>query len=197
MTQKHTKSQFTSNMSEPGIGFGSNSKTLERQGGGGDPKWGDCSRSWKKTDNLALQMALCAQITIQGGTYWTAMPLWTTVMSTSKTLKTKEKRPTRLHKFAVSPFFTSVLLAFWPPPALPPFLGSHPACHQRLPERLFVSGQLLQAHGPLACCGPASWYSCPAVYRFASISMLQEPRGQSTVNSFMKACKSRWVATGT
>lgn len=52
------------------------------------------------------------------------------------------------------------LVSLQPTPALPPFLGDHPASRQCPPDRLHISGQLLWAHGPLACCGPTSWCSC-------------------------------------
>lgn len=70
----------------------------------------------------------------------------------------RAKSQTQVKTHTLSPF-NSFLLSFQLPPALPPFLGCHPASRQRPPDRL-VSGQLLWAHGPLACCGPTSWCSC-------------------------------------
>lgn len=68
------------------------------------------------------------------------------------------KSQTQLKRDAYSPFNSSVL-SLQPPPALPPFLGCLPASRHAPPDRP-VSGELLWAHGPLACCGLTSWCSC-------------------------------------
>lgn len=60
----------------------------------------------------------------------------------------RAKSQTQLKRHAYLPFFV-----FYPT------VLCHPASRQPPPDRQ-VSGHLLWAHGPLACCGPISWCSC-------------------------------------
>lgn len=63
----------------------------------------------------------------------------------------QNSRGTLIHHSPVS--------SFQLPPALPVFLGCHPASRQRPPDHR-VSSQFLWACSPLACCGRTSWGSC-------------------------------------